>query len=54
MREKMKIQLRADMFNVINHTNLGNPGTHIESATFGRIAATRGSRGIQLNARIRF
>jgi hypothetical protein len=44
MQEKMKIQLRADMLNVINRTNLGNPGTNIESATFGRITATRGSR----------
>jgi hypothetical protein len=54
LREKARLQVRADMFNALNHTNLGNPTTSIESGTFGRITGTRGSRGIALNARINF
>jgi len=54
IREQVRLQLRADMFNALNHTNLSNPSTSTESATFGRITSTRGSRGIQLNARISF
>lgn len=54
LRESVRLQVRADMFNALNHTNLGNPSTSIESGTFGRITGTRGSRGIALNARINF
>jgi hypothetical protein len=40
------------MFNALNHVNLSNVGTSINSATFGQLRSTRGQRVIQLNARL--
>jgi len=54
MTEKTNLQFRADAFNALNHTNLGNPNTSIESPLFGRITGARGARVIQLNARFSF
>jgi carboxypeptidase family protein len=39
--ERTNLQLRAEYFNVLNHTNLGDPGTTLGS-TFGRITSTTG------------
>ncbi|HEY2933411.1 MAG TPA: TonB-dependent receptor [Acidobacteriota bacterium] len=52
--EQLKFQLRADMFNALNHTNLGNPTTDIDNSNFGKIFGTGGARSIQLNARLSF
>jgi len=52
--ERYKFQIRADFFNGFNHTNLSGLDTNIESARFGRLNGTRGSREIQLNARFSF
>ena len=52
--EEARFQLRADFFNVFNHTNLTRLNTNIESGTFGRFRGTRGAREIQLNAKITF
>jgi len=52
--EQVKLQLRADMFTALNHTNLGGPVTNIESPLFGRITSARGARQIQLNMRLSF
>lgn len=54
MKERYRLQFRADLFNSLNHTNYGNPDTNIESANFGRINSTAGAREIQLNARFVF
>ncbi|MBM3793455.1 MAG: TonB-dependent receptor [Acidobacteria bacterium] len=54
VKERYRFQVRADLFNALNHTNYGNPDTNIESANFGRIASTAGAREIQLNARFVF
>jgi outer membrane receptor protein involved in Fe transport len=41
LREKMKIQLRAEAFNFFNHTNLGQPNASVDSpGVAGRIFAT--------------
>jgi hypothetical protein len=52
-------ELRADVFNVLNHTNFGQPGTVVGSPNFGRITNTRlpsgdvgSSRQIQLAVRV--
>jgi hypothetical protein len=37
--ERTDLQFRAEYFNVLNHTNLGDPGTTLGS-TFGRITST--------------
>lgn len=52
--EKTRLQIRADMFNSLNHTNLSGLVTNIESSSFGRLNGTRGAREIQLNAKITF
>jgi len=42
IRGRVTLQLRAELFNIFNHTNLANPsvGT-LSSSTFGRITSTR-------------
>ena len=36
IREALKLQFRAEMFNVLNHPNFGQPTADISSAQFGR------------------
>jgi hypothetical protein len=53
--ERVKLQFRAELFNALNHTNLGTPNRFVNTPQFGTIteAATPG-RETQLNARISF
>jgi len=41
LREKLHIQLRAEVFDVFNHANFGQPGNVVATPTFGRITSTR-------------
>lgn len=67
--EKVKLEFRAEFFNVFNHTNFTNPnvvnngdnsfsggaaGTNINSSQFGQITSTYDPRIIQLAARLSF
>ncbi len=59
--DNVVFQLRADAFDVMNHTNLGNPVTNEQSGIFGQIFSTRfpigdvgSARQIQLSAKILF
>ena len=52
--ERYKLQIRADMFNSLNHTNCSGVSTGIEAGNFGRFTSTRGARVIQFNARLTF
>jgi len=52
--ESKRFQFRADMFNVMNHTNYSGINTNSEAQAFGLITGTAGARGIQLNARFSF
>ena len=52
--ERLRLQLRADMFNALNHTNFSAIQTNITAANFGRFTGTRGARTGQLNLRITF
>jgi hypothetical protein len=54
IREEMKLQFRADMFNALNHVNLGAPSTGIDSSTFGRITGAGGMRSMQVGLRFQF
>ncbi len=45
VREGINLQLRAEMFNVFNHTNLANPSGTLSSSTFGRSTTTRNNGG---------
>jgi hypothetical protein len=58
---RVRLQLRADVFDLFNHANLGPPGNIVDSPTFGKITRTRlptgeagSSRQIQLAARFSF
>ncbi len=48
MNERWRLEARADGFNVINHTNFGNPNTTLNSSTFGRITSTQSTGPGQL------
>ena len=49
-----KIQIRADSYNVLNHSNFGMPNPNIGSAAQGTITSALTSRNIQLGARLTF
>jgi len=49
--EKVKLQLRLDTFNSLNHTNLTSFSQDVLNANFGRFTNTRGARVLQLNGR---
>lgn len=54
IRENIKMQIRAEMFNALNHTNLSGLRTGITDPFFGQLLSTMGARTIQLNARLTF
>ena len=53
--ESVKFQLRAELYNALNHTNLGTPNRFVNAPQFGTITepATPG-REVQLSARFSF
>ena len=55
LTEKLRFQIRGELFNALNHTNLGTPNRFVNTPQFGTIteAATPG-REVQLGARISF
>jgi hypothetical protein len=50
IREAMRLQIRADMFNAMNHTNLSGLRTSRHDSLFGRLLSTRGARLMQVGA----
>jgi len=52
--ERFHVQLRADLFNALNHTNFNAIQVSRTAATFGRFTGTRGARTGQLNLRLTF
>jgi hypothetical protein len=41
IREKIRLEIRADAFDALNHPNLGQPGVTVGTSTFGLISSTR-------------
>jgi hypothetical protein len=41
----MGVQFRAELFNVFNNVNLGNPNTDVSSGNFGRVTGVHGVYG---------
>lgn len=55
IHEGINFQFRGEAFNVLNHTNLQNPGTTAtSSSTFGIITSARDNRILQVAGKIRF
>ena len=51
--ERVRLQLRGDAFNALNHTNLSGLTTNITSSAFGRLTSAT-PRSIQIGAKIIF
>lgn len=55
LTERLRLQFRADFFNVFNHPNFANPDSVITDSAFGRIAATTGfPRQMQFGLHLRW
>jgi len=55
VKERWKMDIRADFFNIMNHANWGNPGTSIASSgTFGQITSFGTPREIQMAVKLFF
>ena len=54
IHERVRLQFRAEFFNVLNHTQLNNPDTAVIDGTFGRITSARDPRIIQLALKLIF
>jgi len=59
--EELRIQFRAEFFDLFNHANFGPPGTVAGTPTFGQIMSTRfptgesgSSRQIQFAVKLNF
>src|SRR6185436_3319404 len=57
--DTVRLQLRAEFFDIFNHANFGQPGAVVGSPSFGRITSTRfptgesgSSRQIQFALRV--
>jgi hypothetical protein len=54
VRESMSAQLRWEVYNLLNHSNLNNPNTNMRSADFTRILGRSGNRQMQIGLRFAF
>jgi hypothetical protein len=54
IRESKTFSVRADVINLLNKPQWGNPNTSINSTSFGRITTATGTRTITFNARFDF
>lgn len=52
--ERPTFQFRAEYFNLLNHTNLGDPTLNLSSSSFGRITSASDPRIAQLSLKLLF
>jgi hypothetical protein len=52
--ESLRLQLRAEAFNVLNHTNFRALSTNVTAASFGQVTTVRDPRTIQFGAKFYF
>ena len=52
--ESVYLQLRAEMFNIFNHTNFRAISTNITAANFGVVTTTRDPRTMQFGLKLNF
>ena len=48
------IQVRAEAYNALNKKHLGNPGTPLGTANFGRILSAGAARTMQFGVKLSF
>jgi hypothetical protein len=55
LRESLRLEMRAEGFNALNHSNLGTPNRFVNTPQFGTITeASTPGRELQLSARLSF
>jgi len=54
MGAQRRLQIRADVFNLLNKRNFSGPITNIDSTDFGRIIDAQSARTVQIGARLSF
>ena len=55
LTEALRLQVRGEAFNTLNHTNLGTPNRFVNTPQFGTITmAMHLGREIQLSGRVTF
>ncbi len=54
IKERSRLEFRAEMFNATNHTNFGLPGTSFGTPTFGVLTSALESRNMQLGVKFYF
>jgi outer membrane receptor protein involved in Fe transport len=52
--ESVRLQIRAEMFNVLNHVNLTSLNGNVENSDFGTFDSAQGMRNMQVGARLTF
>jgi Carboxypeptidase regulatory-like domain/TonB dependent receptor len=52
IRERFKLQFRAEFFNLFNHPNFGTPDGTLEDSTFGQVLSALPGREVQFGAKI--
>ena len=52
LRERMRLQFRAEFYNALNHPNFRNPNTTLGNANYGKITADNGPRNMELTLRL--
>ena len=54
MREKVRLQIRSEFFNLFNHVNFGNPGNTVGTTSYGIITSAGDARIIQFALKFEF
>jgi hypothetical protein len=54
MTERLRMEARAEGFNVINHANFSAPNTNLSSSSFGRITSAGDPRILQFALKLHF
>jgi hypothetical protein len=52
IRERVRVQFRAEFFNLFNRVNFSNPSTNLNAGTFGRITGAAAPREVQLGLKL--
>jgi hypothetical protein len=54
LKERLKLQFRAQLFNVANSSHFGGPSTSVTSGTFMQITSASGERNIRFGLRMQW